>query len=156
MNLFDDGKKIAITVRPLVIIPCERLLAIREMAGNVERPIIFPLSNPTRLHEAKPADLYHWTDDGKKIAITVRPLVIIPCERLLAFRQLVTEGFYKEDIIREMAGNVERPIIFPLSNPTRLHEAKPADLYRDHCPTTRHHPVRKIAGLPSTCHRRIL
>lgn len=35
-------------------------------------------------------------DDGKKIAITVRPLVIIPCERLLAFGQLVTEGFYKE------------------------------------------------------------
>ncbi|KAF1916665.1 hypothetical protein BDU57DRAFT_587599 [Ampelomyces quisqualis] len=38
-------------------------------------------------------------------------------------------GAFSEDVVREMAENVELSVIFPLSNPTRLHEAKPQDLY---------------------------
>jgi len=34
---------------------------VREMARLVPRPVIMPLSNPTALAEAKPADLYAWT-----------------------------------------------------------------------------------------------
>ncbi|KAF2119563.1 hypothetical protein BDV96DRAFT_486899 [Lophiotrema nucula] len=45
---------------------------VKEMARHVDRPVIFPLSNPTRLHEAKPQDLYDWTN-GKALVATGSP-----------------------------------------------------------------------------------
>ncbi|GAA98561.1 uncharacterized protein L969DRAFT_625470 [Mixia osmundae IAM 14324] len=61
-------------VKPTVLIGCSTHKGafteevIREMHKHVERPIIFPLSNPTTLVEATPQDITDWTDGLSLIA----------------------------------------------------------------------------------------
>ncbi|ODQ72042.1 malate dehydrogenase [Lipomyces starkeyi NRRL Y-11557] len=65
-------------VKPHVLIGCSTKpkafneAVLREMAKHVERPIVFPLSNPTRLHEATPAEIFKYTD-GKALVATGSP-----------------------------------------------------------------------------------
>jgi malate dehydrogenase (oxaloacetate-decarboxylating) len=66
------------SVKPNILIGCSTRPGsftkeiLQEMAKHVDRPIVFPLSNPTRLHEAQPKDINDWTD-GKALIATGSP-----------------------------------------------------------------------------------
>jgi len=52
---------------------------VKEMSKHVDRPIILPLSNPTRLHEADPKDINEWSK-GKALIATGSPFPPIEYE----------------------------------------------------------------------------
>ena len=70
-------------VKPTVLIGCSTHSraftedVVREMAGGTERPIILPLSNPSRLVEVDPRDANDWTN-GKALLATGGPFP--PCK----------------------------------------------------------------------------
>ena len=53
---------------------------IRELASVVKRPIILPMSNPTALMEARPADLIHWTG-GRALVASGSPFPPVTYDR---------------------------------------------------------------------------
>ncbi|HDR7281513.1 MULTISPECIES: oxaloacetate-decarboxylating malate dehydrogenase [Bacillus cereus group] len=72
----------------------------------------------------KEAEVSEWKQNGviglAEVVKHVKPTILIGTSTVA--------GAFKEEIVKEMASHVERPIILPMSNPTPLAEAKPADL----------------------------
>jgi malate dehydrogenase (oxaloacetate-decarboxylating) len=76
---------------------------------------------------ARPADeVASWRRDGQgridlaEVVARTRPTILIGTS--------TQPGVFSRDIVTEMAAHTERPVIMPLSNPTSLSEAQPADL----------------------------
>ncbi|WP_142319853.1 oxaloacetate-decarboxylating malate dehydrogenase [Bacillus thuringiensis] len=72
----------------------------------------------------KEAEVSEWKENDviglAEVVKHVKPTILIGTSTVA--------GAFKEEIIKKMASHVERPIILPMSNPTPLAEAKPADL----------------------------
>jgi malate dehydrogenase (oxaloacetate-decarboxylating) len=92
-------------------------LLTRDMTG---------LSDTQRRYARDPAEAASWRrDDGiglAEVVARVHPTVLIGTS--------TRTGAFTEAIVRDMAAHAERPVILPMSNPTALSEAIPADLIR--------------------------
>jgi malate dehydrogenase (oxaloacetate-decarboxylating) len=85
------------------------------------------LSEPQRRCARSPGEVAAWHRDGGHGGVDlaeavrrVRPTILIGTS--------TQRGAFTEQIIREMAKHTDRPVILPMSNPTELAEARPADL----------------------------
>ncbi len=87
------------------------------------------LSDSQRRYARDPAEVADWRRDGvpggfglAEVIHRVHPTVLIGTS--------TRTGAFTEAIVRDMAGHTGRPVILPMSNPTVLSEAAPADLIR--------------------------
>ncbi|GAA5933408.1 hypothetical protein JCM3775_000681 [Rhodotorula graminis] len=105
---------------------------VRQMFYCVDRPGLLTsahseLLRPGQEHFIRDADeVSAWArDENGRIDLLetvkqAKPTILIGCS--------TQSGAFTEEVVKEMASHVDRPIIFPLSNPTRLAEADPADI----------------------------
>jgi len=85
------------------------------------------LSDAQRRCARDPDEVASWRKDAGGIGLAevvarVHPTILIGTS--------TRAGAFTEETVREMATYVRRPVILPMSNPTELSEANPADLIR--------------------------
>jgi malate dehydrogenase (oxaloacetate-decarboxylating) len=87
------------------------------------------LSDAQRRCARDPAEVAGWQRDRElggiglaEVVARVHPTILIGTS--------TRSGAFSEDIVREMAAHVSRPVILPMSNPTELAEARPVDLIK--------------------------
>jgi malate dehydrogenase (oxaloacetate-decarboxylating) len=89
------------------------------------------LSDLQRRYARDPAEVAGWRRDGPDVSdgiglaeviSRVHPTVLIGTSG--------RAGAFTEAVVRDMAAHTERPVILPMSNPTALSEAVPADLIK--------------------------
>ena len=90
---------------------------IKQSLGDLIRPALQDFVRPDEEWEGVPTN-----EKGEitllEVVRKVKPTVLIGCS--------THAGGFTEEVIREMAKHVDRPIILPLSNPSRLVEVDPA------------------------------
>jgi malate dehydrogenase (oxaloacetate-decarboxylating) len=84
------------------------------------------LADEQKIYARSPEEISNWPRNHKgQIGL---PEVIGQIDASVLIGLSTVKGVFSEPIVREMAKKTDRPIIFPLSNPTSHSEAEPADL----------------------------
>jgi malic enzyme len=101
--------------RAIALVDTHGLVTEESAAGDYRRELAWPaaLAHGAGLGPGSPRDL-------AAVVRALKPTVLIGVSG--------AAGAFTEEIVRIMAACVERPVIFPLSNPTSQSEATPADL----------------------------
>ena len=104
-------------LRAIALIDTDGLVTAEGADGDYRRGLGWPVSLATSagLGPGNPRDL-------RAVVRALKPTVLIGVSG--------APGAFTEEVVREMARGVERPLIFPLSNPTSQAEATPVDVVR--------------------------
>ncbi len=87
------------------------------------------LSESHRRYARDPAEVSRWPRDSSLGGISLAE-VVRQVHPTILIGTSARPGAFTEDVIRQMAAHVARPVVLPMSNPTELAEAVPADVIR--------------------------
>jgi len=87
------------------------------------------LSDQQRRYARDPADAADWARDPELAGVGLAEVMRQVHPTILIGTSART-GAFTEAVVTEMAAHASRPVIMPMSNPTSLAEARPADLIR--------------------------